>query len=482
MRAHEFTLENDDEHRAQLQKTGFWGKRGAGCIILATDTGRICLPHRSQYVEQPGTWGTWGGAIDGDENPEVAAAREVREEAGYSGQLRMVPLFVFKHSSGFTYYNYLAVVEREFKPQLNWETQDYRWVEWGDWPEPLHNGLKLLLQDPASVSAIEKMLQPRDTMNEDTLNEGATDVLYHYTRVPGAAKILDSGKFYLSSSTGNSVEEKYAPPGKPFFLSTTRSKVGDYHRWTGSTGVMFNLDGRWLEQRYTVKPMDYWYSGKSPETLKRGEWKTIDREYKRSAWDHPGSERTSESEDRVFSSKNTIPITPVTGVHIFYNEQDPDILTGPRGHELHQIISQCKAYGIPVYAYKSLEHWKTQNIRRSVDVDTVLQMTASAQPPENQRKPYTFMDSWIELIKKGKLADLSADANKLRYNIQWYGDQINVLRNDLHNSAKPSSGDYENAVFVNRFMKYNRLRDVGQLYAYLKDKWARIYDSEQPKS
>ena len=64
MKSYEFIIENDSEHRAELNRTGFWGKQGAGCIILAKDTGRICLPHRSQYVEQPGTWGTWGGAID----------------------------------------------------------------------------------------------------------------------------------------------------------------------------------------------------------------------------------------------------------------------------------------------------------------------------------------------------------------------------------------------------------------------------------
>ena len=50
--------------------------------MLALDTGRILLPHRSQAVEQPGTWGTWGGAIDGKEQPKTAALRELREEAG----------------------------------------------------------------------------------------------------------------------------------------------------------------------------------------------------------------------------------------------------------------------------------------------------------------------------------------------------------------------------------------------------------------
>jgi 8-oxo-dGTP pyrophosphatase MutT (NUDIX family) len=152
----ESVYEDDSDHQQQLQKTGFWGRQGAGCLFLAMDTKRLCINHRSRQVEEPGTWGTWGGAIDSGENPEVALKREVREEAGYNGKMKLVPLYVFKHSSGFTYYNYLALVETEFTPVMDWETQGFKWVEYGKWPKPLHPGLKLLLNDPASLSTIQK--------------------------------------------------------------------------------------------------------------------------------------------------------------------------------------------------------------------------------------------------------------------------------------------------------------------------------------
>lgn len=152
----EIIIENDIEHGRELRKTGFWGKRGAGCLFLAMDTGHICIAHRSGDVEQPNTWGTWGGAIDSGESPEVAVQREAREEAGYNGKMKLIPLYVFKHSSGFTYYNYLALVEKEFKPTLDWETQGFRWVKYGQWPKPLHQGLTLLLNDPESIKTIQK--------------------------------------------------------------------------------------------------------------------------------------------------------------------------------------------------------------------------------------------------------------------------------------------------------------------------------------
>ena len=156
--------ENDDEHRQALQQTGFWGRKAAGCIFLAMDTGRICLAHRSREVEQPGTWGTWGGAIDGNEDPASAVRREVREEAGYNGSIRLIPLYVFRHPSGFEYYNYLALVPNEFDPELNWETQGFSWFDLGKWPSPLHPGLAKLLSDPSSsdeISKYSKMAQRR---------------------------------------------------------------------------------------------------------------------------------------------------------------------------------------------------------------------------------------------------------------------------------------------------------------------------------
>lgn len=166
MRIHELLnlYENDTEHKSELDKTGFWGKQGAGCIILAQDTGRFCIAHRSKDVEQPNTWGTWGGAMDSGETPIAAAHRELHEEAGYSGPAKFVPLYVFSHPSGFRYSNFLAIVPTEFTPTLDWETQGYKWVKFGNWPQPIHFGMQSLLSDPASISTMKKFL----TNNPDT--------------------------------------------------------------------------------------------------------------------------------------------------------------------------------------------------------------------------------------------------------------------------------------------------------------------------
>ena len=70
--------------------------------------------------------------------------------------MKLLPMYVFKHSSGFVYHNFLALVDSEFTPKLDWESQGYAWVEYGDWPTPLHPGLKLLLADTASINLLQK--------------------------------------------------------------------------------------------------------------------------------------------------------------------------------------------------------------------------------------------------------------------------------------------------------------------------------------
>lgn len=162
-------LENyDDLHRQALDATGFWGKQGAGCIVMAKDTGRLLIAHRSAHVEQPNTWGTWGGAIDPGENPKQAAGREVKEEMGYHGRIAPIAMYVFK-SGTFQYHNFLVIVDTEFEPELNWENQGYEWVEFGDWPEPMHFGLKSFLEN--SGQEIKKYVEASDAHKKEKVTE-----------------------------------------------------------------------------------------------------------------------------------------------------------------------------------------------------------------------------------------------------------------------------------------------------------------------
>lgn len=174
-------------HGRALEETGFWGHAAAGCVFMARSTGRIMLSHRSKHVLEPHTWGTWGGAIDVTEDPKEAVRREALEEAGVRQPLQLVPLLVFQ-SSRFRYSNFLAIVEEEFDPELNWETQGAQWTALDALPEPLHPGVQALMAHGPSVETLHAFAnaaraareQPQHQLTEATLNGEA--------RLPGLVR------------------------------------------------------------------------------------------------------------------------------------------------------------------------------------------------------------------------------------------------------------------------------------------------------
>jgi hypothetical protein len=289
------------------------------------------------------------------------------------------------------------------------------------------------------------------------LLEAATDIVYHYTSIRSAQQILKDGAFKLSSVMGNKSEEELAPAGYPYFLSTSRSKMGDYHRYVGTGGVMFVLDGRWLNQRYRVKPVDYWER----------------------SWQHsPG--RTRETEDRVFSRESEMPIAPVQEIHVLLKEQDERQSPGARA-----LLLAAKRQGIDTYFYANERDWVLQRKERAQSLadPAVQQRLRGQQPSTYYRRPVrgiavpggepygrsSILD-WIELIKKQPGQALSKSADKLRYNIQYYGDHTARLKNDLFNARKPGEPEYAIAVQLVDYLNKKKI-SLDQLSELLKQKW-----------
>lgn len=109
----------------------------AGITCVAKTTGRVLLLRRSYDVIDPGLWSCPAGGIDPDETPEEAAIRELSEEAGYDGRLKVVGSF----QQSPTFWHFLAVVPTEFRARLNWENDEAGWFDLSDLPEPMHPGM-----------------------------------------------------------------------------------------------------------------------------------------------------------------------------------------------------------------------------------------------------------------------------------------------------------------------------------------------------
>lgn len=119
-----------------MRASEFTQPKSAGCIIVAEDTGRWCLQQRSDTVSDPGVWSTWGGGRNIGETLEQCVRRELAEEGGYVGPLKLEPL----HSTG-QYATFIGRVPHEFEPKLNQESKDWCWAEADQLPEPMHPGL-----------------------------------------------------------------------------------------------------------------------------------------------------------------------------------------------------------------------------------------------------------------------------------------------------------------------------------------------------
>ena len=292
-------------------------------------------------------------------------------------------------------------------------------------------------------------------LSELQLTERATSVLYHYTSTNAALKILTSGNFELASTTGNKSEEQYAPKGRPFFLSLTRTPQGDYHRYVGTGAVLFKMDGDWFNSRYVVKPIDYWER----------------------AWLHSDGTRSREAEDRVFSAEPTIPISSITEVHVLLKEQDE--FRSPR---TRMLMFVAKKQGLPVFLYTDEQAWRLLDRRRAKTVKDAADVLRGAQVPSGpSRKPTDYVKPWIELITKDDQAHLSDRAQRLLKTMRYYGrpDEDQNMSVDLSNARKPDAGDRASAVWLIKYMQSNGFKSTLELKNSIEDKWNKIIDAQQ---
>lgn len=102
----------------------------AGVLPISKATGRLLPNMRSAAVgagRSAGQFSTWGGALDEGETPQQAAIRELKEEAGYSGPMQLIPGFVFRNDK-YEYHNFIGIVPNEFNASTNWESGTTNWI------------------------------------------------------------------------------------------------------------------------------------------------------------------------------------------------------------------------------------------------------------------------------------------------------------------------------------------------------------------
>jgi 8-oxo-dGTP pyrophosphatase MutT (NUDIX family) len=133
----------------------------SGGLFIATDTKRFLLLLRTQG-KTAGTWGFVGGKKEPcDITPFDALTREIQEEVGDTPPIKkVVPLELFtSNDQNFQYNTYAVIVNEEFIPTLNEEHAGYAWCEYGQWPKPLHQGVKNSLNNRVIKAKLELLLE-----------------------------------------------------------------------------------------------------------------------------------------------------------------------------------------------------------------------------------------------------------------------------------------------------------------------------------
>lgn len=157
---------NSPENRtaAKRERKGKFrhGKRSAsGAIIMAQDTGRLLLGRRSPKVSETGTWAGFGGVIPRWSDARRNAVDALFKDTGFDGPVDLVPLNTYRHDEsgkGFSYKNFVAIINSEFMPRMDKQHDDFRWFDMTDWPMPMHFGLEAIMADESSFDTLKTLV------------------------------------------------------------------------------------------------------------------------------------------------------------------------------------------------------------------------------------------------------------------------------------------------------------------------------------
>ena len=137
----------------------------SGALFYALNTKRFLFLHRAQG-RTGNLWGLVGGTNEKAETPWEGLKREIFEEIGTVEIKKTMPLETFvSNDTNFLFHTYLCVVNEEFLPKLNHEHDRYAWVNFGQWPKPLHNGLKNTLNNKTNQRKLETVFRVIDLMD-----------------------------------------------------------------------------------------------------------------------------------------------------------------------------------------------------------------------------------------------------------------------------------------------------------------------------
>lgn len=330
---------------------------------------------------------------------------------------------------------------------------DYRNDYFGQ--EGLH---RAMAAEEAGVRKLPVFIM-KDSPEKESITEGLSSVLYHYTSVYNALQIVKQNKIKLAASPGTGAESNLQSGDRVYYLSTARHKLGGYHLESDLIGVIINLNGQKLGQRYKGKPVDYW----GPE------WYGVGRK---------GYEK-KEAEDRIFSTEPYIPNATkyIQEIHIMFTKkgQEWHKQNGPR---LRRLIIASKTAGIPTFVYDDSQAWLLQNKKKAVNPNRIDMIAKSSAKDIDQggyhRGRHNDFSGWLELYYVNDSAKLTKNSNlQYKYIMDYPQEATSQLANEIHNNkTKPDEG----LSSLLRIMRKEKLSTPQDFVDFLTKKWHAEYE------
>jgi 8-oxo-dGTP pyrophosphatase MutT (NUDIX family) len=130
----------------------------AGVFFYSKNTKRFLYLLRNDS-KNPGNWGIPGGKVDEGETLYEGIERECMEELNYFPKdAKLVPIQKFVNNN-FTYHTFFCQIDDEFMPTLNEEHVGYCWIEFLQYPKPMHPGLFNTVNFDIVLNKLERLIK-----------------------------------------------------------------------------------------------------------------------------------------------------------------------------------------------------------------------------------------------------------------------------------------------------------------------------------
>lgn len=129
----------------------------AGIFFYASNTQRFLYLLRND--RNSSNWGIPGGKVEDGETLYEGIERECLEEVGFfPNEPKLVPIQKFVNNS-FTYHTFFCMLSEEFMPTLNEEHCGYAWVEFQNYPKPMHPGLFNTVNFDVVIDKLQQLIK-----------------------------------------------------------------------------------------------------------------------------------------------------------------------------------------------------------------------------------------------------------------------------------------------------------------------------------